>query len=135
MDSTPITCKQISKWTKSDSVLSRVLKYCVLGWPSSVTNDILPYYRKRLKLSVQQDCILWGYRILIPSEGRKSLLRELHSCHMGSTRMKQLARGYFWWPGLDEDIEQISASCSFCLLHRNNLLSLTFTTLAQITYR
>ena len=35
--------------------------------------------------------------MIIPKKGRESLLSELHREHMGSTKMKQLARSYFWW--------------------------------------
>jgi len=29
--------------------------------------------------------------------------------------MKALARSYFWWPGLDRDIEEITKTCKECL--------------------
>ena len=37
---------------------------------------------------------------------------------MGSTKMKQLAHSYFWWSGLDSEIERLSFQCSICLAHR-----------------
>ncbi|XP_068207101.1 uncharacterized protein [Palaemon carinicauda] len=69
------------------------------------------------ELSVQQGCLLWGSRVIIPPQGREQMLRELHQEHLGSTEMKQLARSYFWWPGFDHEIEKLSASCkSFWLI-------------------
>ena len=29
--------------------------------------------------------------------------------------MKELARSYLWWPGLDEDLEEVCRSCQMCL--------------------
>ena len=33
---------------------------------------------------------------------------------MGVSRMKSLARGYFWWPGMDTDIENLVKHCTIC---------------------
>ena len=120
LDSTPITAVQIAKMIKKDKILSQVLHFCLAGWPErNLGEDFKPYSSKKLEISVQNDCLLWGSRIIIPSDARPSLLKELHSEHVGATRMKQLARSYFWWPNLDSDIEQTANSCSHCLEHRH----------------
>ena len=46
------------------------------------------------------------------------MLNELHQEHLGSTKMKQLARSYVWWPGMDRDLDEMSAGCSVCLANR-----------------
>lgn len=121
MDSTPTSSRHIASWTKTDPILSRVHQFCNSGWPiSNVSSELLPYYRRKNELSLQGDCVLWGTRVVIPQKGRSKLLNDLHSEHVGSTRMKQLARSYFWWPNLDADIEDVTNSCSHCLEHRNN---------------
>ena len=33
--------------------------------------------------------------------------------------MKAMSRSYFWWPGLDKDIERLAKQCSFCQETRN----------------
>ena len=63
-------------------------------------------------------CLLWGGRVLIPLVLRPSLLTELHSDHTGASRMKELARSYLWWPGMDKELENLVKTCSLCMEHR-----------------
>nr|CAI5860697.1 unnamed protein product [Callosobruchus analis] len=61
-----------------------------------------------------------GSRVYIPPSLRKKVLTELHVGHFGTTKMKLLARSYCWWPGIDNDISQITANCMSCVKIRNN---------------
>ncbi|XP_046387450.1 uncharacterized protein K02A2.6-like [Ischnura elegans] len=63
---------------------------------------------------------MWGYRIVIPEKFKIQLLTELHSTHMGMSKMKNLARGYFWWPNLDDEIENFCKSCNVCMTNSIN---------------
>ena len=92
----PITARQIAHWTERDPLLSRVLRYIREGWPNDNSDDELkPYWSRRLELSVQDGCILWGGRVVVTSRGREFILAELHGGHPGMSRMKALARGWF----------------------------------------
>ena len=46
-------------------------------------------------------------------------MKELHESHPGISRMKSLARGYVWWPGLDQQLEQQVHTCAPCQQSRN----------------
>ena len=118
LDATPVMAKEISKWTAKDPVLAKVLLFLDCGWPNTVDEELKPFVHRREELSIQQGCILWGSRVIIPAKGREEMLNELHQEHLGSTKMKQLARSYVWWPGMDRDLEQMSAGCSVCLANR-----------------
>ena len=63
---------------------------------------------------MQDDCILWGSRVVIPLPGRQRIIDELHAGHPGISRMKSLARSYVWWPGMDAELESKVKSCQQC---------------------
>lgn len=64
--------------------------------------------------------IFKGSRVVMPTTLRSEALKELHSSHIGTTKMKQLARRYIYWHGIDRDIEQLVRSCSSCALHKHD---------------
>jgi len=97
-------------------VLSAVKERVLSGW-SDTTEDherFLPYHRRREELSLEEGCVMWGSRVVIPEVGRQKVLQELHVGHPGMSRMKGLARGLVWWPGIDSDIGNTVRTCTDC---------------------
>ena len=112
-----ITAKDISNWTAKDPVLSSVLCYITNGWPNFINQaELHPYFSKRNELGVESGCIFRGSRIVV----RKSVLQELHEAHPDICQMKSLARGYVWWPKIDEDLEAEVKKCHTCQSARHN---------------
>ncbi len=114
LDNAPISASQIKTWTLRNPVLARVLRCIREGWPNEVDDELKPYWQKRLELSVLDNCILWGRRILIPKPVQLHILKELHGGHPGVTQMKALARMFVWWLGMDADIERLVQGCDQC---------------------
>ena len=119
MEDLPITAEIIRNWTKNDSVLSRVYKYTQHGWPTEIMSELKPFHQRKNELSTLKGCLLSGSRVVIPPQGRRQILSELHQGHPGISRMKRLARMYTWWPGMEESIEMMVKECSMCLKHQN----------------
>jgi hypothetical protein len=114
-DVLPVTAMEIRNGTLKDPVLSKVYDFTLNGWPDWMPSDELkPYYRIRSELSCDQGCLLWGMRVVIPPEYHIRLIEELHSEHLGIVRSKALARSYFWFPNLDDAIENMIQNCSIC---------------------
>ena len=115
IDNLPVTAKSIAAQTSKDTVLSKVSAYIRYGsWPSLTPDEVKPFLRRKLELTIVDGCILWGKRVIIPKQLRAQLLKELHVGHVGVCRMKALARSHIWWPGLDDDIETLSSQCEAC---------------------
>ena len=69
----------VKKWTSRNTTLARVQQYMQGGWPNHVKDeDLRPYWNRRLELTIHNGCLIWGNRVVVPPEGRKTLLRDLH---------------------------------------------------------
>lgn len=121
LDTSPVTSSQIRTWTDNDPTLSKVKGWVQSGWPDrerGVTEELRPYARRRYELSVEEGCLLWGRRVIVPPKGRANVLEMLHEAHPGIVRMKGFARGYVWWPGIDEEMENCVKGCETCQVNR-----------------
>ena len=114
LQTAPVSVSDIKRWTDHDPVLSRVRTLVQQGWGDVVEDALQPFATKRTELSVHADCVLWGSRVVVPEAGRSVVLEELHDGHPGASRMKALARGVVWWPGLDKDVENTVKECVQC---------------------
>lgn len=105
--------------SRRDKILSLVINYVLSGWPNRVSETALkPYYNRRYELSVEEECLMWGHKIIVPLSLRNNVLSELHKGHFGVTKMKSEARDRVWWPGLSADVERRAAACAVCAAQR-----------------
>ena len=86
----------------------------------TVDEDFRPFHRQRGELSLQDGCVLWENRVVVPQSARQRILDELHSGHPGISRKKGIARGIVWWPGIDSEIEQRVQACQQCQLNQKS---------------
>ena len=114
----PVTSKDIAAATAKDPVLARVHPYMMSGWPNKVDDALKPYAIRQGEISVENGCILWGLRVIIPQPYRERLLDDLHKTHLVICRIKSIA-SYLWWPCLDQDIADRVGECEACQAARN----------------
>ena len=114
IESLPVTAARVRQASSTDPVVSKVIRYTQGGWPTEVDEGLRPFWRRRHELTVEEGCLLWGIRVVIPPKLQAKLLEELHRDHPGVARMKSVARNYMWWPCLDQSIEELARSCEPC---------------------
>ena len=102
--------------TKKSNELQTIKRFIEEGWPEKepIPENLKSYYRRKAELSVEEELIMWGARVVVPLEIKTEILRLLHEGHPGISGMKGLARSYYWWPSLDDDIEAIVRECAGC---------------------
>ena len=115
MQTGPLKVSMIRRWTDRDPILAKVRHYTQQGWPTSVkSSELTPYFQRNSELCVQDGCVLWGNRVIIPPQGRSTVVDLLHESHSGISRIKSLARSYVWWPGMDAVLEKRVRECGQC---------------------
>ena len=89
LKTTCIMTEEIKCWTEKDPLLSRLCRFVISGRPADdLGKEFEPFVSRQKELSVLNGYLLWGSRLIIPPQGRKYLLDELHETHLGSSRMK-----------------------------------------------
>ncbi len=114
LSSPPMLSRHIRQWTERDPLLSKVKRAVQWGWPRDTDSQLRPYSNRQKELSIQCGCLLWGNRVVIPPQGRRRILKEVHDTHPGIVKMKALARSYVWWPNVDREIEETVSLCPAC---------------------
>uniref|UniRef100_H3A251 Gypsy retrotransposon integrase-like protein 1 n=1 Tax=Latimeria chalumnae TaxID=7897 RepID=H3A251_LATCH len=126
---TPATTPTVGDWVllmehQYKQEISRLGLDRIQHFPSCPEAALCPFFVRKNELSVEDGCILWGSRVVIPPPGQKRALAELHEGHPGSSCMKGLARSYLWWPKMDEDLEITVKNCH-CQLHQQALVEVS----------
>ena len=120
IQSLPVTFQQVQATTRRDPILTKVSAYVTTGWPEKVPENLKPYQTRQHEIGIESGVLMWGIRVIIPQSLQPKLLESLHHNHPGITRMKAVARSYFWWSGLDKDIENQAKSCLQCQEQKPN---------------
>lgn len=79
----------ISETSKDDPVYQALKKIILDGFPSEkkrLAALLRPYWNEREKLAVDNDLIVLGPRLLIPSSHRREVLDKLLKLHQGATK-------------------------------------------------
>ncbi len=78
IESTTVKAAQIKSWTERDPALAIVKKFCMTSWPSATQDEQLrPYVQRQTEISIQDGCLFWGSRVVIPAKGRQQVLSIL----------------------------------------------------------
>ena len=107
---------------QSDPLCSAIIKFCQAGWPNKHRIDaaLAPYWEARGNLTLKNDLLLYGSRIVVPTSMQQVTLTKLHQGHQGIERCRQRARISVWWPGLSGQTDKFIKSCQVCAKECNH---------------
>ena len=71
LKTSPVFVEQIRAWTDRDPVLAKVRRFVQHGWPRTVNPVLQPYHSRQLELSIQNNCLLWGSRVIVHKQERE----------------------------------------------------------------
>ncbi|UYV77695.1 K02A2.6-like, partial [Cordylochernes scorpioides] len=111
-----ISLNDIKKQSEADPFFKFLTKIIQTGnWPYQIDDDELKSLHKfKEELSVYDNLILKGKRIVIPTDLRRNILDLAHETHQGIARTKQILREKYYWPNMDKDIERRIKNCYIC---------------------
>ena len=102
----PVSAEDVKDASRRDSILLSVIDDVCKGRKLSENLNF-----KEVEVTAFSRCEAELTVCDVPKELRGRLLKELHAVHLGIVRMKSLARGRFWWPCMDAEIENVARSC------------------------
>lgn len=78
LQSLPVTAKDVRSWTARGPTLAKVHTMFSSGWKDGTDPSLKPFTQRRDELSLDDGCILWGSRVIVPPQGREKVLQKLH---------------------------------------------------------
>ena len=88
------------------------------GWPNTikeVPNKLQAYWTFREELTVENGLVLKGTRIIFHKNKHNQILQMMHEGHLGLGKCKLLVKDTVYWPGINEQLEQLVLNCELCL--------------------
>ena len=107
---------EIRKLQQEDQISREVISHCRSGWPEKhqLYGPVRSFYPVAAQLSVENELLMNGNRLVIPSVLQKEILEILHKGHQGMTKCKEMAKQAVWWPGIGRQIEETVKNCKEC---------------------
>ena len=101
---------------QEDSTCRQLITFCQQGWPDRphLKGDLSPYWHVRGDLTLHDNLLLYGSRIVVPKSLQAATLQKIHNGHQGIQRCRQRTTSSVWWPGVSKHIEQLVKSCPIC---------------------
>ena len=96
-----------------------ILKHIIQHrWPRTVKEvpqEIQKYWTFREELTIEDVLILKGMQMVIPEKMREDILKQIHKGHLGFNKCQMRAKETIYWPGLNDQLENLILNCQLCL--------------------
>ena len=107
--------------TRNDMQMNQLKKFILSGWPerrSECPDAVAGFWNYRDEMSIYEDIIMKGGRLVIPKSLREEMVNRVHMGHMGMEKCKRHARDVLFWPRMNDQIERAVAKCQVCQEHQ-----------------
>ena len=98
-----------------DTSYQQIIKYCREGWPcgkKEIDASLKPYWEAQGELTVGNELLMHGHRLVVPKTLQTETLAKLHEGHQGIVRCHMRAKMSVWWPGLSKELIKKCPDCA-----------------------
>ena len=116
------TRSRFAEATLADPTLQLVKNLLLRGWPehkSQCPVQAKPFWIVRHQLAEAEGLLLYGDRLVVPMSLRREVMEGVHDGHFGEVKSVLRARSAVYWPGCEDQIRNLVASCSTCQENRH----------------
>ena len=97
LDMTLLKSEQIRRYTATDPVLCKIMKYVANSWSDTVDAQLKPFWNRKMELcSLEAGCLLWENRVVVPEKLQDRPLQQFQDGHPGIGAVKSTARSTVW---------------------------------------
>lgn len=99
-----------------DPVCAQIKEYCTKQWPAKkfISAEIAPFWKERDSLTVCNDLLMYGSRIVVPKALQEETLAKIHTGHQGIERCRMRVATSVWWPGVSQQVRQAVEQSKEC---------------------
>ena len=123
-----VTRQELKTATQNCSLMRRVKQRIRSGRWGHVSQAERPFKMQKTALSVDDDLVIYGSRIVPPLILRRRILESAHDeIHPSYENTRAHITKEFWWPNMDREIRQFIDRCNVCAESRPVLARQTHT--------
>ena len=114
--------KELRKKSNKDNVISLLREKIFTGLLDKAKDTpilLKPFWAFRDELSKKDSLVLKRGRMIIPGTMRNEILNKIHASHQGIEKSILRAKTCVYWPGINEDIEEVVKVCPTCQKFQN----------------
>ena len=111
----------IKNETKDEKQLQDLCTIIKNGWPTeriTLPQNLRELWPYRDELTYENNMVIKGNQILIPTSLRSDILKDLHIPHLGIVKTNLLSKTCVYWPKITKDIQDLTEECSECQTHQ-----------------
>jgi transposase InsO family protein len=122
--------EEIRQGVLLDADLQQVSRFVREGWPydrtaapeevrsthvrADIPEAVRPYFLIRDELTIEDDILYKGNRIIIPKKMRLGVMQRIHQSHIGIDNSLRRAREYVYWPRMNSELKDYISKCTIC---------------------